>query len=283
MRRSIEFITTVLAAAVLGAAVLGAESATAHDFWLQPRDFAVGVGAPVALTIEVGHGPARQRWSAALDRVATFTAIGPGGTKDIRPALTPPGGPADASLSFSQPGAYVVVLETNRAASDLPAIRFNDYLKAEGIAPAIAARAAARTTDSPGREVYSRRAKAIVRVGEAAAAQPQVTRPVGLTLEIVPRRDPTAAGFDMTLPVTVLYHGQPLAGAFVKLNNLDFDARPVATAVTDSRGGATFAVPFKGLWQLNVVWTTPIRDPKADFDTVFSSLTFGWNRAAAGH
>ncbi len=274
----------MLRLAFMIATILSPEAATAHDFWIQPRDFAADVNTAIPLTIEVGHGPFRQRWSAAIDRVATFSTVGSAGTKDIHAALVPPGGLADANISFSQPGTYLVVLETNRAASDLPAIRFNDYLKAEGIAPAIAARAAAKATDTPGRELYSRRAKAIVRIGTAGAAQPQVTRPVGMTLEIVPGRDPTAPDFDMMLPVTILYEGRPLAGAFVKLSNLDFDARPVATAISDVHGGAVFRVPFKGLWQMNVVWTKPIKDPKADFDTVFSSLTFGWNRgAAAGH
>jgi uncharacterized GH25 family protein len=77
----------------------------------------------------------------------------------------------------------------------------------------------------------------------------------------------------------VIYDGHPLAGAFVKLNNLDFDARPVETHKTDARGQATFTIPFRGLWQMNVVWTKPIRgNPKADYDTVFSSLTFGYPR-----
>ena len=263
------------------ALVLPIDAAAAHDFWLQPRDFAAAVDTPIPVKIEVGHGPARQRWSAGIDRIATFAAVGNSGTKDLRAALLPPGGPADATITFSQPGAYVVVLATNRAASDLPAIRFNDYIKAEGITPAIKARAAAGKTEGSGRELYSRRAKAIVRIGAPGVAQRQVTRPVGLTLEIVPGRDPTAADFDLTLPVTVLYEGRPLAGAFVKLNNLDFDARPVATAITDAHGAAVFRVPFKGLWQMNVVWTKPIADPKADFDTVFSSLTFGWSRMPA--
>lgn len=266
--------------AIAATALLFASPAAAHDFWVQPRDFATTVGAAVPMTIWVGHGKDRQRWSAPIDRVTAFTATGPAGSRDIRPALLPTGGPADAAPDFAAPGTYVIALETNRASSELPAIRFNDYIKAEGIAPAIAARAASGATGAPGREFYSRRAKALIRVGASPAPQPQVTRPLGLTLEIVPGRDPTA-GDDLTLPVTVFYHGKPLAGALVKLNNLDFDARPVATAVTDARGGATFTVPFKGLWQLNVVWTAPIKDPKADFDTVFSSLTFGWSRAAA--
>lgn len=260
--------------------MFSANAAAAHDFWIQPRDFVAAPGATIAMTIEVGHGPARQRWSAPLERITTFAAIGPVGRRDIRPALRPAGGPSDAEVSFSTPGSYIVVLETTRAESNLPAIRFDDYIKAEGIAPAIAARAAAGAAGTPGRELYSRRAKALVRIGDGSVPQPALTRPVGLTLEIVPNVDPTAPGFAMTLPVTVLYEGRPLAGAFVKLNNLDFDARPIATHVTDPDGHATFIVPFKGLWQMNVVWTKPIKDPRAEFDTVFSSLTFGENRAA---
>lgn len=263
--------------------VLAMTSATAvagHDFWVQPRDFVANPGVAVPMTIEVGHGPARQRWSAPIDRITTFAALGPGGTKDIRAALRPAGGPMDASVSFSAPGSYIVILETTRAESNLPAIRFNDYIKAEGITPAIVARAKGTVTDTPGRELYSRRAKALVRIGEGVGPQPQITRPVGLTLEIVPAVDPTAPGFTMTLPVTIMYHGRPLSGALVKLNNLDFDARPVETHLTDEAGRATFTIPFKGEWQMNVVWTQSIKDPRADFDTVFSSLTFGQSRAA---
>lgn len=265
---------------VILAATLSATTTAAHDFWLQPRDFAAGVGVAVPITIEVGHGAARQRWSSALDRIVTFAAVGPSGTRDLRAALRPAGGAADAEVAFAAPGTYVVVLETTRAESNLPAIRFNDYIKAEGLAPAIAARARGKSADTPGRELYSRRAKSLVAIGPGTTPQPQVTRPVGLTLEIVPDRDPYGAAFDMTLPVTVYYQGKPLAGAMVKLNNLDFDARPVAVHPTDAGGHAVFTVPFKGLWQMNVVWTRPINDARADFDTVFSSLTFGTSRPA---
>ena len=263
-------------------AMTSANAVAAHDFWVQPRDFVAEPGVAIPMTIQVGHGQFRQRWSAPIERVTTFAAVGPSGSKDVRAALVAAGGPSDADLSFSAAGSYIIVLETSRSESNLPSIRFNDYIKAEGIVPALATRAAAKTTDTPGREFYSRRAKALIRVGAGTTPQPQLTRPVGMTLEIVPGVDPTAPGFDLTLPVTILYEGKPLAGAFVKLTNLDFDGRPVATHLTDAKGQATFAIPFKGLWQMNVVWTKPIKDPRADFDTVFSSLTFGEPRTAAG-
>ena len=256
-----------------------ATSATAHDFWIQPQIFAAPVGKPVPVTIEVGHGSFRQRWSVASDRVVSFTTVGPGGSTDRRADLHLDSGTADAELRFATPGTYVIVLTTNHASSNLTAFRFNDYAKTEGLTPALVARARAGTTEAPGREIYSRRAKALVQIGTASGPQSQVTKPLGLTLEIVPERDPYALKPDETLPVRIYYDGRPLAGALVKLTNLDFDARPLRTAVTDARGRATFKLPFRGLWQLNGIWTKAIAgNPDAHFASTFSSLTFGTTR-----
>ncbi len=111
------------------------------------------------------------------------------------------------------------------------------------------------------------------------ANQALATRPIGLKLEIVPERNPYALGPTRILPVRVLYKGRRLANATVKLTSLEFDARPVATLVSDASGRARFRVPAAGDWLLNVVWAEPISgDPKADFDTTFSSLTFGYDQ-----
>lgn len=249
----------------------------AHDFWVQPLTFAAPVGNAVPFTIQVGHGTFRQRWGAAIERIVRFDDIGPGGTIDRRAALLNPGGPVDGAVIFAAPGTHILVLETNLAQSELPSIRFNDYIKVEGMTPAIAARERLHLTDSTGRELYSRRAKALVQAGDPTGPQPQVTRPVGLTLEIVPQRNPYALAPTDPVPVQILYQGRPLAGALVKLNNLDFDARPIETHLSDARGMASFNPPRHGKWQLNVIWTKPLTgNPKADFETIFSSLTFGF-------
>ncbi len=169
-------------------------------------------------------------------------------------------------------------MQSNHATSELPAIRFNDYAREEGLVPILAARKAAGKTNSPGRERYSRRAKALIQVGQASAAnQAFATRPIGLKLEIVPDRNPYALGANRMLPVHVLYNGRRLPNATVKLTNLGADERPVAIAVTDQRGQARFRVPTTGAWLLNVIWSEPVRnDPKVEFDTTFSSLTFGY-------
>ena len=250
---------------------------TAHDFWVQPTPFTTATETPVPVTILVGHGQFRQRWGVKAERVVRFADVGPSGTIDRRPMLHSDSGSEDATLSFATPGTHIIVLETNHAQSTLPSIRFNDYIKAEGLTPAIERRARLALGDSDGREIYSRRAKALVQVGENTLGQAHVTRPLGLTLEIVPQKNPYALLPGELLPVQILYNGKPLAGATVKLNNLDFDTKPLATHLTDASGRTAFEVPRRGKWQLNVIWTAVLtNNPVADFDTTFSSLTFGF-------
>jgi uncharacterized GH25 family protein len=193
--------------------------------------------------------------------------------------LHPGGDKEDGNFSLHAPGTYVLVFETDdHAQSHLPAIRFNDYLKVEGLMPALEQRQRTHRLDADGSESYSRRAKSIVQVGPPGmGSQAQVTKPVGLPLEIVPERSPYAEPRAATLPVSVIYEGRPLAGALIKLTNLEHDAAPLEMRLTDREGRATFIMPKEGTWLLNVIWTKPLPSSRdADFETVFSSLSFGF-------
>lgn len=249
--------------------------ATAHDFWLQPTRFQVAPNAPVGATFLVGHAALRERWNNN-DRVVVMKAFSAGRATDLRRDLRT--GEFDLVTRFGAPGLYVLGMQSNYAFSVLPAIRFDDYAKEEGLVLISAARKRLGQSAKPGRERYSRRAKSLIQVGtQSVANQWFATRPIGLKLEIVPDRNPYALGSSRLLPVHVLYSGRRLANATVKLTNLGNDAKPVAIAITDSAGRARFRVPAAGNWLLNVVWGEPIAgDPRFDFDTTFSSLTFGY-------
>lgn len=228
------------------------------------------------MVLLVGHGAARQRSAIPASRITQFRSSGPGGVANRIGDLTL-GSATDASLRFAAAGTYVVYFSTSNIPSDLPAKRFNEYASAEGLTPVLERRAASGAINKPGRELYSRRGKAIVQVGPVgAAAQPQVTRPVGLGLELVPLSNPYA-GNSPQMTVQVLYQGQPLSGALVKLNNLAADAQPVEMHRSDAAGRATFRARRAGQWQYNVVWSQPLaNNSTADFLTTFSSLTFGF-------
>jgi hypothetical protein len=233
--------------------LLVATSATAHDFWLQPQSFQTKPGVALPITALIGHGDARGRWEADAKRVLMLKSIGPSGTVDLRRAFTQRGIGPHFAANFPKAGVYTLVMQTNNVSSELPSKRFNDYARDEGLTPILQNRKRIGTADTVGREFYSRRAKALIRVGaNTGRADPRATKAVGLTLV--------------------------LPGATVKLTNLNSDEKPVAIVKTNSSGRATFRIPESGVWLLNVVWTKPIKGrPSADYDTIFSSLTFGYN------
>ena len=252
----------------------------AHDFWLQPSEYWINSDTLDSMTLQVGHGPFRQRSPIPLRRITRFQAIAPNGMAvDLHERLRLGQDVEDGDFQLNDPGTYVLVLQTdNGAQTHLPAIRFNDYLKVEGLTPALDQRARLQRMDADGSERYSRCAKSIVQVGPPASGlQGQITKPVGLPLEIVPEANPYGAERSATLPVRVLYAGHALAGALVKLTNLANDASPFEVRLTDREGRASFTMPNAGAWLVNVIWTKPLpRSEETDFETVFSSLSFGF-------
>lgn len=268
-----------LRAIAAGCFCLAALPASAHDFWLQPDRFVADLNDETSFALQVGHGDDRQRSQVPLRRIMRFAALTPEGDElDLRAALHLGGEGSDGRYTLRTPGAYVLLFETdNKAQNHLPAAFFNAYLRTEGLEPALAYRAARQLAGRDGAERYSRVAKAIVQAGPAGSgAQDQAARVLGLPLEIILARSPYLEPQPASLPVQVRYEGRPLAGGLVKLTSLEDDAEPVETQLTDQAGHANFKWPGKGSWVLNVVWTKPVTASDGiDFETIFSSLSFG--------
>jgi len=221
-------------------------SVSAHDFWVQPDDYHAEPGVSVPITLQVGHGPSRQRSQLPLRRITRFAAVAPDGTSiDLHDSFDLGAATEDGNLTFPAPGTYAVVLETDNRA---------------------------RTLD--GAESYSRHSKALIQVGSLQSAR--ATQPLGLTLEIVPDVNPYSLPAAGRLPVHVLFEGKPVDRALVELTNLEHDSAPVEVHLTDEQGHCTFTVPAGGKWLMNVVWKKLRSDnEETQFESYFSSLSFG--------
>jgi uncharacterized GH25 family protein len=256
-------------AIVLLMAIGFARDGAAHAFWVKPDDFWLNPRAALSWTLEVGDAFTRQPSPIPPQRITRFEAISPAGaSRDLH------GG----SIRLAEPGAYVVVLETDdRAYSHQSAMRFNDYLEAEGLTPALEQRTRTHRMHVDGFERYSRVAKSIVLVGTRNGHVPdRVLQPFGLRLEIVPAVNPYATPRPARFPVRVLYDGRPLPGALIKLMSLDRQLAIEDQQRTSASGVATFAMPAGGNWLVSVLWTKPLSNAEdADYETTFSSLTFG--------
>ena len=265
------------AIAVVAAACCAIGPTYAHEMWLQPSASLVRPGQTVDIAILVGDAADVTPWHFTWDKLHSFKSYGPEGIVDLQTKILPitDRAPGNASLRWISPGTRMLVLETYQAAIELPAEKFNAYIVEDGLAAAIAQRQHTGTTDKPGRELYSRRVKALIQVGDITTDD--VLRPIGETLEIVPERNPYAPGNDTKMPIHVVFEGQPLAGALVALTALGTGAKPLQTVITDVKGHAVFDIARRGNWLISAVWTRPMTDAHAaDYDTIFASLSFGF-------
>ena len=254
--------------------ICSVRDAAAHEFWLQPHEFWLVPRAELSVTLQVGDSNSRQESPIPPRRITRFDAIGPtGDSVDMR----------NGTARLDEPGAYLLALETDAAAhSHQSAARFNEYLESEGLTPALAYRRRTHQMHVDGFERYSRTAKSIVLVGRHnRQAQSHVLQPLGLKLEIVPQVSPYADPQPARFPVRILYEGRPLAGALVKLINLEQDLAGANLSSSDDAGIASFSMPTRGSWLVSVVWTRRLENAAdADYETTFASLTFGFPMAA---
>src|SRR5688572_590645 len=173
MRRS------ALGAALLGASALFCGAARAHDFWIEPTTFRPARGATVALSLRVGEqlvGDPVLRSESMIERFVVRQ-----GGRDVEVGGIEGADPAGWFVADG--GGAVVAYESRPSPVELPAPRFEAYLRRYGLEWVNAARARDSERDEPGRERFSRCAKAILAGPRPSGA---ASRPLGLRYEIVP-------------------------------------------------------------------------------------------------
>lgn len=249
--------------------------AYAHDFWMQPNTFAPHQdAADINIKLQVGHAGEQNLWKANPDRIITLQVISDGKTANIlKPARTHLNNrQAQFSLAELPAGTHILTLETDNAFIELESDKFKNYIDEEGLTAIIADYE--KDPDRPGSELYARNAKTIVQIGDV---QTDVSTPLGQSLELVPLKHPHALEQDEPLQIAVYYQGERASGVSVHLESLTNTIVPERTKLTDKKGIVAFDLPKTGAWKIDTVWGEPIsNDLRANYQTIFSSLTFGF-------
>ncbi|WP_232362637.1 DUF4198 domain-containing protein [Salinimonas chungwhensis] len=256
-------------------------TAFAHDFWLAPGQYISETPTSVSIQFKVGHKENINNWNLRWDTIVALRSYNSDGVTDLAASIIPKSDllPGAAKTPTLQPGTYVIGFESYHSVSELVADKFNSYVKDEGLKAIAEYRQSNGLMNSTGIELYSRKAKTIVQIGDELTAN--ATKPVGHTLEIVPLQHPYDLANDGSLSVKVLFRGQPLQHAKIDALPLNNATHTAQSARTDNKGHATFKFNKKGPVKLNVVWGVPLQNNnRADFETYFSSLTFTANHAA---
>ena len=106
----------------------------------------------------------------------------------------------------------------------------------------------------------------------------EITKPLGLAIDIVPIQNPYALPKGSSLTCQFLYENKPLANALVRCWRRVNGKTELEIKRSDSQGKATFDLPKKGnaAYMISVVNMVRLtNNPKADWQSTWGSMTFG--------
>jgi uncharacterized GH25 family protein len=247
---------------------LAAARLLGHDFWIEPTTYRPQAGDTVGLALRVGQGFRGDPVPRMPESIEKFVAASSAGVKPVEGVTgRDPAGVA----RIDEPGWVVVGYRSRPKPIELPAEKFEQYLKEEGLEKIIASRATRGESQKPGNEIYSRCAKSLLDVNGAGAGG--YDRTLGLRLELVPETSPKQAG-GRSMPFRLLFEGKPLPGALVVAISRD-DPEKRFTARSDGTGRVAFDLAPAGVWLVKAVHMIPApRASGADWESLWASLTF---------
>jgi len=256
-------------AAVATALLFLATISFAHDLWIVPSKFKPAAGEIVTASLLVGqklHGEPLPRIPPLVDRFVLWRNGVE--TQTVGRAGADPAG----AVLVGEPGVQWIAYQSNAYPLSLEATKFTDYLRDEGLEHVIEARAKSGHSAAPSRERFYRCAKSLISAG--GDAKGTFDKPLGFTLELIPRSNPYALRAGATLPLTLLFHGQPIANVLIVAMNRDDPADQIAVR-TDAKGRANVALKRPGFWLIKAVHMQAApAGANADWESWWASITF---------
>lgn len=244
-------------------------SAVAHEFWVAPKTFRVGLGAQVEASLRVGQMMRGTDYPYLSSGIESFRVTTPGGTQD---AVGMEGDLPALSYTAEEPGLHVIAYHsTANEVSYEDWGKFRNYLSHEGLEEFESVHEARGLPRTGFKEAYIRYARSLVQVGPVRKRDRDTAR--GLPLELVALDNPYAPGLD-NLRVVLLREGKPLAGRQISV--FRNDGQVTRSFVTsDALGEVRISVAKGGNFLLSAVDLQAVNEGEVVWRSHWATLTFG--------
>jgi uncharacterized GH25 family protein len=266
MFSTIKFLALVFAAALFLTAIA---PALAHDTWLIPARFKIAPGETAIFDLTSGMafpaldvGPKRKRIQAVVCRLA-------GRTFDLNDFEAAPKS-LRIKAKLPESGIAALWVKSPPKEIELKPEQVQEYLD-EIDAPATVRQQWTETKEPKRwRESYNKHSKTFIRIGDAKA-DASWREPVGMFLEIVPEKDPTALRAGDDFPVKVLRDGKPFAN--FSLGILAEGDSKGSINKTDAAGKVSFRLDKNARWLVRGTDLRKSTKHDVDWESDFTTLT----------
>lgn len=244
----------------------------AQEFWLQPNKIQYKIGDTLKVSFLKGVNFDGHRLTIPKEKVERFELHQlTGGVQDLKPGIVE-GSKFNARLPLQSEGTKMVVLQTTGDVMHYNAQDFNVFLHDNGLDDAITRRKDTNSTNQPATENFTCYKKLLIQVG--SARDDSYKKTVGWPLEIVPDKNPLALKKGDVVHFKVLFQGNPLFGARVRIWNYYDYLTTTQNIYTQQDGTIEMTISNVGSWLINVVKMVPAKDGSAEWQSYRGSLMF---------
>lgn len=241
----------------------------AQEFWIQPDKGTYTKGDTLKTRFSVGGNFVGETWNLRPEKVKSIQTHQSDKVTELQATE---GKNVHLSIPLAVEGSCVVTMQSDPSTIEMPAERFNQYLKEYALDAAISQRKKTNTTDKPGRESYVRNAKLIVQVG--SKLDDGYKKVTGLPLEIIPEKNPANYRKGDMVYFKVLFEGKPLFGARAFVWNKVEDRTYTQPIYSQQDGRIEVRLFNDGDWMVSVVTMMPSKDTQTDWRSYWGTLVF---------
>jgi Domain of unknown function (DUF4198) len=247
----------------------GVPAAVAHEFWIDPIQFAPPLGASVPIVFRIGQDFNGSTYPFVRALSQRFVVVDSRGERTVK---TLDGDDPAAEITVGSPGLTIVAHE--RKPEEVVFATFDKFREAaefEGLETSVDLHQARRKPMTTIRELYVRCAKSLLQVGAQTGG---LDRAIGMPLELIAERNPNNKNSTDQLSVRLVFGGKAIAGVLVKIFNRN-DSQSPRLVRTDADGRVAVDVALRGEFLVSAVHMIEApRDSAAHWLSYWASLTF---------
>ncbi|MEQ8364549.1 MAG: DUF4198 domain-containing protein [Cyclobacteriaceae bacterium] len=243
----------------------------AHEFWMLPNKFRFEVGEKMILDFRVGEGFEGDHWDLNKHKVEELSIHNRVGETNLTDKVERTKG-NNLEYAFNNVGTHMIVLQSDAAFIEQSAEEFDAYLNEDGLDYIKEEREKLGEQNNGAKELYTRYSKLLVQVG--ARTDDTYKKPAGLKFEIIPLQNPYELRSGDYMDCKIVYRGNPVPHALVKVWSHVGNRIFLQNIYTESDGMIRFPISNIGPWMVSSVKMVRSNSPKAEWESMWSSLVF---------